>query len=632
MKATIRLFNALPIETKRKKSDTELLKKTLLKGFVFSPEVIYNYPDHNKLIASVEKIIGLSGEKLNNSFHKSWAKVKNASIEQLVLEQMVHYFTTYGFEALGIYDKNSVYIPNEELELPEDIDGIELTVINGYTKKELKTKLLKLLSSGIALHEDTVKDVLEVAEFVGINEKDLESIKNKEVRIALYDSLDIFPEDPTEFLRFTIYKAIEKTLLIKSPALIAEIREAESVVTINKLFKKYENKHGLNRLAEIFYRFKPIFLAFRKNSELKTRINRVRKLAEKYHKSLPEDYLNSITSKLKNGEKIINKKLNEELSSVNIFRKIRLAYALKFRTKEVDSILYKIRNGKGYATDFKFSNKEPAKKVLEIVLKSIIEDISKNVKGKKVFIPENIKYSLPATEKQFTGSFPSGTYVTIPKDMIFGIHWENVPDHRIDLDLSVISPNTGKIGWDSDYRTDSGNILFSGDITDAPNPKGAMELFYVKRQKKNSLILFVNYYNYDKEIEVPFKIIVAKEEAKGFGKNYMVNPNNVIAVASTKINEQQKVLGLMVSTSVGSRFYFTESSVGKSISSSGSDFVENTRKYLFGFYENTIELEDILIKAGAKIIKDKNKCDIDLSPEDLQKDSILNLLYKNDRR
>ena len=39
-----------------------------------------------------------------------------------------------------------------------------------------------------------------------------------------------------------------------------------------------------------------------------------------------------------------------------------------------------------------------------------------------------------------------------------------------------------------------------------------------------------------------------------------------------------------------------------------------------------IELKDILEKAGAKFVKDKEKCDIDLSPETLEKDTILNLL------
>ncbi|KKL75008.1 hypothetical protein LCGC14_2059240, partial [marine sediment metagenome] len=59
----------------------------------------------------------------------------------------------------------------------------------------------------------------------------------------------------------------------------------------------------------------------------------------------------------------------------------------------------------------------------------VIKNVSKNVKGKKIYVPENITYSLPATEKQFTGFFPSGTCVKIPKDMIVGVHWKNVKDN-----------------------------------------------------------------------------------------------------------------------------------------------------------------------------------------------------------
>ncbi|GAG61291.1 unnamed protein product, partial [marine sediment metagenome] len=98
---------------------------------------------------------------------------------------------------------------------------------------------------------------------------------------------------------------------------------------------------------------------------------------------LPEDYLNEITAKIKKGETIDKDKLKSELERVNVFRKIRLAYALRFRVKDVDSILYRIRNGKAYATDFDFKNKIVAKHVLAIVLDSITENIGKNVKGKK---------------------------------------------------------------------------------------------------------------------------------------------------------------------------------------------------------------------------------------------------------
>ena len=106
--------------------------------------------------------------------------------------------------------------------------------------------------------------------------------------------------------------------------------------------------------------------------------------------------------------------------------------------------------------------------------------------------------------------------------MIFGIHWDNIDSHRIDLDLSIISTD-GKIGWDSAYRNDDRSILFSGDITDAH--KGATELFYIKKQEKAILEVFVNYYNFDDSIEVPLKILVAKEQTNRLKKNYMINPN-----------------------------------------------------------------------------------------------------------
>jgi len=657
MQATVKLFKALPIKTRQKKSPTkELLEKTVKRGFVFSPEVIYNYSNYDELIKLVEGVFGITGEKVNASFHKSWKKVKEADIEQLIVEQIAHYLTTYGkkdpisylfqkehlenwkvdnlsekilsledFDSDKIYDKDYVYLPKEALDIPDiDIDEIKLVVIKGYTKQELKDKLLKLLNSGIALKEDTINDVVDVAMYVNVTGEDIEDIKNKEVKVILYEYLNIFPANPVEFLRYVVYVATDETLLIKSPELIAKIKEGKNI-KIAKLFQRYSMTQGLEKLGEMFYRFKPIFLAFRTNRTLKSMINKIRKMAIQYHKPMPEDYLNEITAKIKVGEVIDVDRLKSELGRINTFRKIRLAYALKFRTKDVDSILYRIRNGKAYATDFNFKNKIVAKHVLAIVLDSITENIGKNVKGKKIYIPNYINYSLPATEKQFTGNFPSGTYISIPNDMIVGIYWENVKPYTVDLDLSLISP-AGKFGWDSMYRDEEGSILFSGDITNAPD--GATELFYIQRQLKDSFILFLNYYNYNSEIKVPYKIIVAKEKAKDFGENYMVNPNNIVSVVQSEISQKQKILGLLITTINESRFYFAETSIGMSITSSNSKFAENSRKYFLNFYQNSIELKDILLKARAKFVDDKAKSDIDLSPESLEKDRILDLLLK----
>jgi len=629
MEATIKLFRALPIENKvvsksvskrLKAQHADVIKKTIKHGFIFTEDVFANYSNYDELIALVTKTVGLTAEQMNSSFHKSWKKVKDASIEQLVIEQIMHYFTTYGFEALGI-DSDFVYIPDEALNIPKiKLDKIQLTIIKGYTKDELKEKLLSLLETGIALAEDTIEAVVEVAMYVGLS--DFDRVRNKEVKAALYDYSGLIPENPTEFLRYAIFKATSTTLLIKSPAVIASIKDSNNL-NVTKLFDDYEKKYGLVRLAEIFYRFKPLFLAFRTNARMKVLVNKIRRLAVKYHKPMPIDVLNNVTSIIATNGFISEARLNEELARVNVFRKIRLAYALKFRTKDVESILYRIRNGKGYATAFSFNKQAEAEEALKIVLDSIANDISKNVKGKKIYIPDTINYSLPATEKQFTGNLPSGSYVAIPDDMIAGIHWNNVKGHRIDLDLSLISLG-GKLGWDAYYRDEGRSTLFSGDVTDARN--GASELFYVKKQEKQAYIMNVNYFNFDKNVPVPFKILVAKEAVRDFKKNYTVNPNNVLVTSNTVIDEKQKVLGLLIASKKENRFYFAEVNIGKSITSRETDFTKHSRQYLIDYYENTIGLRDVLVQAGAELISDKAKADIDLSPETLEKDTILGLL------
>ncbi len=655
MEATIRLFRALPIKdglkalTASGEKRSAWAQKTIKHGFIFAPEIVANYPNCDELIALVTKTVGLSAEQMNSSFHKSWAKIRDTDIEQLVVEQIAHYVTTYGkgnpeaylaekgvqwavddlsdkvtslsdLEHDRVGDSDYVYIPTEALNIPDiELDKIRLVIIKGYTKEELRQKLLTLLGTGIALGEETVQAAVEVAMFVGLT--DFEDVKNKEVRVVLYDLSGLFPKVPVEFLRFVIFKATSTTLLIKSPTLITAIK-ASNNLNIVKVFTDYENMYGFERLAEIFYRFKPLFLAFRTNNSMKVIVNKIRRLAVKNHRPLPEDFLNLVTAKINRGEKILASELGIELEKVNIFRKIRLAYALKFRTKNISSIVYRVRNGKGFATGFSFSNQLKAEEVLKRVLKSITQDIRKNVKGKKIYIPEYVNYSIPATEKQFVGNFPSGTCISIPDNMVVGVHWTDVHG-RVDLDLSLISAIAGKIGWDAGYRTKDKDILFSGDIVDARN--GASELFYIKKQPKNAFIMLVNYYNFSPN-EVPFKILVAEEKLGRLERNHMVNPNNVLAITDSVMTKRQKVLGIVTTSADGNKFYFTEADIGSSITSSNTPHVQHSRDYLLGFNENSISLRDVLVMAGAEIVSEKDKADIDLSPESLEKDTILSLL------
>ncbi|MEJ2117646.1 MAG: hypothetical protein P8Y36_07000, partial [Alphaproteobacteria bacterium] len=352
------------------------------------------------------------------------------------------------------------------------------------------------------------------------------------------------------------------------------------------------------------------------------------KKADKLHKPLPEDYLNSITSQIKN--RTLN--LDEftcRLEKASIFRKIRLAYALKFRLHQNGSIVYRIRTGRGWATDFKWVREwnGDVRQALSAVLDSIAADIRPNVEGKSIFIPRNVHYALPATEKQFTGNLPTGSYVSVPEDLIVGIHWFNT-NRRIDLDLSLIG-QSGKIGWDGAYRTGSGSVLFSGDVTDAPRPDGASELFYFKKNTDEPRILNVNYFNFDKDDAVECKLIAAQDTpGKRFGTNYLVDVNKIVAQANLNISRKQSLLGLIIKAGGENRVYFANVSIGNSITASANTGAFHARNYLVAYTSNSLNLKTVLEMAGAEVIDEfaEGEGQIDLSPSSLDKSTIINLL------
>jgi hypothetical protein len=50
----------------------------------------------------------------------------------------------------------------------------------------------------------------------------------------------------------------------------------------------------------------------------------------------------------------------------------------------------------------------------------------------------------------------------------------------------------GKLGWDGSYRDGCNEIYFTGDLTDAPKPNGAAELFHIGSQARGSWLMNLN--------------------------------------------------------------------------------------------------------------------------------------------
>lgn len=632
MLASLRLFNAVPVtgEKSELSRSTEALTRTVKNGYILQS----NVPAFDPTLSLIESVIGISGEKANQSFHKSWAVIQNSSIEDLVLQQIIHYITTYGFEELGIYDKDTVYIPDEVLEVPELSENFSFTVIKGLTKEELLEEVMKLASSGIALSDQVLSDLMEIVEYGSYESAFVDAVQNKELKVRLYDFYETAPTNPVEFLRYIVYRLTDTTLLIKNEKLITQIKELKDNKLAHRVLSDLLEK-APDDLASIFLRFKPIFLALKTVSKNKTFFNQLRKKANKMHKPMQKDILNSVTSDIQNGTLVLAN-IMVALESVNIFRKIRLANSLLFRLNGSDSIVYKIRSGKAWVEEFEWNEKfnQLAQEVLDVVLTSITNDLEESVSGKTFYIPSNIHYAIPATEKQMIGNIPANSYVHAPKDMVFGVHWVNLDGHRIDLDLSLLSAG-GKIGWDSAYRSSNRDILYSGDNTDAPAPNGASELFYVGETAvdEEPQLMLVNYYNFSSDHPVPVKIFVGTSDRGKISRNYVIDQNTLLATALTTVSEKQSFLGLLTSAEEGGvNFYFSMSNAGGDNSSREDEQTKQTRSYLASFATSALLLEDVLKLAGANIVDEVSEEGVEyvnLSPETLDKGTIINILSSN---
>ena len=618
--ATLRLFNSIQIDGKYKEfsSSSIISKRTIQNGYILHP----NINPTDSLLKEVESVVGISGEKVNSSFHKSWSTIKGSSIESLVIQQIIHYITTYGFEEIGIYREDTVYIPYEVLELPEIQKDIPLVIVKAMTSQEILNNIIRL-GSGIALSKETLSDIMIIVKDNSYNSIFVEKINNRELKSLLYDFYKLIPSNPEEFLRYLINKLTGESLVIKNRYLIDKILQSDGKLLDTLI------KDAPDDLGSIFFRFKPLFLAMKKISGNKTYFNNLRRKAPELHKPLSEDYMNSVTYRVKNSYLNLDI-LQEKLKKTNIFRKIRLAYALTYRLNSPESITYRIRNGRGWSSKFNWPEglEGLTKETLDIVLNSIVTDINQNVEGKTIYIPKNIHYALPVTEKQFTGNFPTGTCISVKEDLIVGIHWFDT-HRRIDLDLSVVGPS-GKVGWDSDYRTVRKDVLFSGDMTAAGAPNGASELFYLKENHAEPRILFTNFYNFQKGDEVEVKILVAHERPENFELNYMIDVNNIIGSATININRKQNILGLVVSADGENLVYFANISIGNSITSySKNKYTTHTRQYLVSKLVSSIDFREILTMSGAKIVNTKPNDDesyINLSPHALDKNTIIDLI------
>ena len=356
--------------------------------------------------------------------------------------------------------------------------------------------------------------------------------------------------------------------------------------------------------------------------------------------------LDSVTSLTQSPE--IEAALDRGLQRANIFRKVRLANALTYRSEGTElPFLYKIRNGKAFAKRQTLTTKKaPAFSIvsrtdrtwaLSRVKQSIAADLS-GLKGKRVYIPEWIDFGIPVSEKKFLGGLPHGTAVTLPK-MCIGIHWLNLPNSRVDLDLSMLSLDV-KIGWDAGYRHNGGRILFSGDITDAPPPHGAAEVFRVVPGKPGTYLLMLNWYNKPLTTDktVPFSLFISKatqlirkddQKETSQATKLRVDPRSVVMTQPLEIQERQMVLGIVEITKTEVIFYAGNAALGSTITARHSPHSEIARGAMIHSARTCTRLSQLIDMIGAVPVTSREDAEIVLDPNEVTTEQFLDIMGAN---
>lgn len=578
---TLKLFNAV---IAKNSNDNPFISE---QGFIIEPSAIW----------AKERIINyytseqLSGNDLNKTFHKSWKKIKESSRFELLIEQIRHYISTYGSNF-----RDEIYIPNEILDIPD----LKLTykVIKGYTVEEMTDKCLSLLKSGIALKEETINDLLAILidelkyQFTG-----KEAIRNKEAIIKIADLYGIYPVDTMEFFRYVIYRATGQSLLIKSNDVIELVKNSNFNPSVQ--FAKF----GLEKLASIFNRFKPLFLAFK--DKCPSIINRISKLSKIHHKPLISNALNNVTSEL------LTDKDYHWLDNATPFALFKALSACYNRMKGQDAFVYRIRNGKSWTTENRVSKIN--KKNYKILLTYLKQRF--NLSGKKVYFPENIKFALPVSEKMFVGNIPTGTRFDGNK-LAIGIYWKNEWG-ATDLDLSGLNIG-GKIGWNATYNQDN-KLYYSGDITYAP--EGAVEYLYANKGLDIPTLIKNNVYSGD--IDCNYKIVIGKGDK--ISETFMMNPNKLFAEIKCQSVQKETILGMLIPKKDKQTFVLLNFGAGHARVSGNSEISKLSTKALYQQWNKPLSFNKIIKLLGAEIINVPEESEFNYSLDNLEKDSFINI-------
>lgn len=630
--ATIQLFNAVVINDQNKSISENAFYfsvKALNYNLNIHPIIFENLENPHAFYEEVIDEFGVKAKAINSTFFSNFEAVQNTPDDLRAFMQMLHYACTYG--GWNIHDP---YTPNQlsETELEQAKATFEhCRKIDAITSEELHQTMQQTLYTSFALDKgrlDSLECVVKAYNIKLIPEK----IQNKEFACMYSEITNILPKQPEAMLRYLIYLTTNQTLLIKNEDLINRIYNCYYISQCFDAFKTYiEEYDGEKQFAKIFYRFKPLFLAFKKafkngdnNATIKQKeyvalhINRIRRLANMYHKPMNQVTLANLVPNI---DTLSSDDIYTMLEQATIYQLIKVYNAINhklysnimFKSDELIKKSYHIRNGKDFIVDKENTQLSLKTSSNLIQTRSVIESLLaqklSHLKGQKILLNQDITYGVPTSAKTFTGNLPYGTTFDVGEKLIVGVAWEV----DADIDLSATYQDGRNIAWYHSWQDD--NTVFTGDMTGLNEYGYAAEFISTKAKKDmQSIIMNLNLYRNWAD-KVPFKLIIGtsmnhkKIEKSSF--DYVKSISDVISVKyAVPFDDLKDGLSLGYTQYAEGNMQFVVSNVsnlGHQIARRGEEMLEALKNQAIG----KLTFNDLLEKVGAEIIYEKPKSIID---------------------
>lgn len=603
-KDILKLFKSVVVKHKARTTEKEYDESDLIKqGILIDPIIFDNLSsaEAKEITDDAISLFGANSTKLNSTFWKKFSDVASMSELELRMHQLLHYMSTYGRSIVGNESTTGLQAYEPDFLKDANIDvQHELVYISAITNDELKEKTKNMLTSGIALKQETNVALLRIIKIQNIKVDFIDEIRNREFMCQLCKELGLVPSIFDEFMRYLNYLITNSTMLIVKDKrsyynIALELRNNSfRRVAVGNAIEFYAHKYGVEAIAAGYRRYFKFFSVIHKfmTKDTRTIINRANKLSKKKKNRIPRG--EAVLDHLENTNFSLNA-IKNAAAKATTFKIVKALNSLKVDQPK----LYRIRNGKTWLA---MGNKIRVDDIKNILLDEIKSRLDWS--DKVFYVPEGVDYVVPTSEKTFVGYMPYlSTFEFKGEDAIVGVAWEK----ECDLDLHTRLLNGISIGYESEHK--SNGVLFSGDMTHTNEYGYAAEFDHISHKDFDEpAIIDIN--NFRDGEDAKIDVFVGPDSVSTNRNQSIVNQLTAKSVLfKDKMDTYDKTLMVVLPTQDGFKAIFTGFNFTNVRTPTNSDLSKTLTQVLIDQAENALSFKDLAIELGAKVVTNFKKFD-----------------------